>query len=187
MKKFWEGLKIEINFLKSTKKSKSSIDNTNYKKARNQLQGLIKGKKRNFITQKLTKNISKARELWKSLKNLGLPSKNEPSAKICLGSKEKVSFDNQENAESFKDFYENLATNLVNEFPLPTNKFVKENIKDYYKPLNIENKNFTLKSVTNRNILNLLEQLNPKKSVGIDNLGGKFIRDGAKILAKPIT
>ena len=41
-----------------------------------------------------------------------------------------VSFDNKENAETLKSFYENLATDLVNKLPLPTNKFNKEKIKE---------------------------------------------------------
>ena len=32
-----------------------------------------------------------------------------------------------------------------------------------------------------------MEKINPNKSVGIDNLGGRFLRDGAKVLAKSIT
>ena len=82
-------------------------------------------------------------------------------------------------------FLQNLASNLVNE--LPTRKSGKEQVKDFYKALNIENENFKLKPVTYDNILYLLEKINPNKSVGIDNLGGRFLRDGAKILAKSIT
>ena len=33
----------------------------------------------------------------------------------------------------------------------------------------------------------MLERINPNKSVGIDNLGGRFLRDGAKVLGKSIT
>ena len=69
---------------------------------------------------------------------LGLPNKNRSPANICLGDKGKVSFDNKENAETFKNFYEDLASDLVNKLPLPTNKFNKEKVKEYYKPLNIE-------------------------------------------------
>ena len=36
-------------------------------------------------------------------------------------------------------------------------------------------------------ILNLLKQLNPAKSAGIDNLTGKFLKEGAPVLASPIT
>ena len=74
---------------------------------------LIKRKKRDFVSHKLTENISKPKELWKSLKKLGLPSKSGPPSNICLGEKDKVSFDNKENAETFKNFYENLASHLV--------------------------------------------------------------------------
>ena len=118
---------------------------------------------------------------------MGLPNKNGPAPKICLKTDDEISFDNNENAETFKNFYESLATDLVNKLPLPTNKFNKEKVKEYYKPLNIEDKNFTLKPTTYGHVLKLLEGLNPNKSVGIDNLGGRFLRDGAKVLAKSIT
>ena len=182
-----EGIKIRDKLFRKFKKSKSNTDNINYKKSRNRLQELVKRKKRNFVSSKLTENISKPKELWKTLKKLGLPSKNESSSKICLGTKDKVSFDNKENAETLKDFYENLANDLVNKLPLPTYKFGRERVKEYYKPLNIESKNFTLKPTTYENVLKLLEEINPNKAVGIDNLGGRFLRDGAKILAKSIT
>ena len=45
-------------------------------------------------------------QLWKSLKTLGLPNKNGPASKICLKTDDKVSFDNKENAETFKNFYD---------------------------------------------------------------------------------
>ena len=77
-----EGIKTRDKLFRNFKKSKSNIDNTNYKKSRNHLQVLIERKKRNFVSQKLTENISKPRELWKSLKKLGLPSKNGPTLKM---------------------------------------------------------------------------------------------------------
>ena len=129
------GIRIRDKLFRKFKKSKSNVDNINYKKARNQLQQLIKRKKRNFVSQKLTENISKPKELWKSLKKLGLLSKSGPPSNICLGEKDKVSFDNKENAETFKNFYENLASDLVYKLPLPTDKFSKEKIKDFYKHL----------------------------------------------------
>ena len=78
-KEVLEGIKTRDKLFKKFKKSKSHTDNINYKKYRNQLQELIKRKKRNFISQTLTENISKPRKLWQSLRKLGLPSKNEPT------------------------------------------------------------------------------------------------------------
>ena len=181
------GIRIRDELFRKFKKSKSNVDNINYKKARNQLQQLIKRKKRNFVSQKLTENISKPKKLWKSLQMLGLPSKNASPSNICLGDKDKVSFDNKENAKTFQNSYENLASDLVNKLSLPTDNFGKEKIKDFYKHLNIENNNFSLKKTTYKNVLNLMEKINPNKSVGIDNMGGRFLRDGAKILAKSNT
>ena len=41
--------------------------------------------------------------------------------------------------------------------------------------------------VASATILKLLKQLNPAKSAGIDNLTGKFLKEGAPVLASPIT
>ena len=41
-------------------------------------------------------------------------------------------------------------------------------------------------SETSEKIFNILKGLNPSKAVGINNLSGKFLKDGADILARPI-
>ena len=46
--------------------------------------------------------------------------------------------------------------------------------------------NFKL-SETSPEKLNILKGLNPSKAVGIDNLSGKFLKDGVDILARPIS
>ena len=55
------------------KKTRKISDNQNYKTARNKVQYLIKRKQKNFVVEKLNQNIGKPKELWKSLKSLGLP------------------------------------------------------------------------------------------------------------------
>ena len=59
----------------------------------------------NYIKGKLTENIDNSKELWKTFKKLGLPSRNEGQAKICLGKEGNISFDSKSNAETFKNFY----------------------------------------------------------------------------------
>ena len=75
-----EEIRIRDKMFSKFKKSKLHIDNVNYKKARNHVQSLIKRKKKNFITTTLKNNIGKPKELWKSLKKLGLPSKSDPQS-----------------------------------------------------------------------------------------------------------
>ena len=46
---------------------------------------------------------------------------------------------------------------------------------------------FTLHHATEESVLKLLEGINPTKAAGLDNLAGKFLKDGAQILAKPVS
>ena len=114
-----EEIERRDKLLAKFKKSRSHSDNENYKKSRNKVQRMIKDKKKNFVIGKLNDNIGKPKELWKSLKFLGLPSKKSSSATICLEKDGILSFDPKTNAEIFKDFYSNLAKNLVKKLPTP--------------------------------------------------------------------
>ena len=80
---------------------------------------MIKDKKKNFVVGKLNDNIGKPKELWKSLKSLGFPSKESSPATICLEKDGILSLDPKTNPEIFKDFYSNLANNLVKKLPTP--------------------------------------------------------------------
>ena len=46
---------------------------------------------------------------------------------------------------------------------------------------------FNLSQVNEETVLKHLETVNPGKATGLDNLPAKFIRDGAKHLAPPLT
>ena len=182
-----EEIERQDKLLTKFKKSRSHSDNENYKKSRNKVQHMIKDKKKNFVIGKLNNNIGKPKELWRSLKSLRLPSKANSSATICLEKDGILSFDPKTNAEIFKDFYSNLANILVKKLPTPPNKYGKTAVNNYYKKLNLRGKNFSFAPVAPATIVKLLKQLNPAKSAGIDNLTGKFLKEGAPVLASPIT
>ena len=63
--------------------------------------------------------------------------KESSSATICLEKDGILSFDPKTNAEIFKDFYSNLANNLVKKLPTPPNKYGKTAVNNYYKKLNL--------------------------------------------------
>ena len=163
------------------------MDHVNFKKARNNVLSLIKKKKKACVVGKLNENIGKPKELWKSLKSLGPPSKQDKPSKICLKKDGEHCFDDKINSDIFKNFFSTLAKELVNRLPNPPGKFGTESVKKYYKHLNLGKKTFTLHHATDENVLKLLEGINPAKAAGPDNLAGKFLKDGAPILAKPIT
>ena len=161
------------------KKSRPQSDNGSYKKTRNKVLRMIKNKKNNFVVGKLNENIRKHKELWKSLKSLGLPSKKSSSSTICLEKDGILSFDPKANAEIFKDFYSNVANDLFKKLPNPLNKYGKDTVKKYYENLNLAGKSFSLEPVVHSSVLKLLQQFNPSKIAGIDNLTGKFLNEGA--------
>ena len=80
-----------------------------------------------------------------------------------------------------------MANDLVKKLPNPPNKYGKDAVKKYYENLNLVGKSFSFEPVAHTSVLKLLQQLNPHKSAGIDNLTGKFLKEGAPVLASPIT
>ena len=135
-----EEIERRDKLLAKFKKSRSHSDNENCKKSRNKVQRMIKDKKKNFVIGKLNDNIGKPKQLWKSLKSLGLPSKKSSSATICLEKDGILSFDPKTNAEIFKDFYSNLANNLVKKLPTPPNKYGKTAVNNYFKKTKFKGK-----------------------------------------------
>ena len=123
---------------------------------------------------KLNENIGKPNELWKSLKSFGLPSKQASPSTICLEKGGSLSFDSKTNAEILKDFYSNLASDLLKKLPSPPNKFGKEAVKKYYKNINLDGKSFSIRPTTQASVLKLLEEVNPSKSAGIDTWPASF-------------
>ena len=118
---------------------------------------------------------------------MGLPSKKGNNSKVCLKNNGNISFDPIENANIFKNFYENLASELVEKLPEPTDKFGKNKVKEYYKNLNLDDKNFEFHETTCDKVTKLLDEINPNKAVGIDTLSGRFLKDGASVLSTPMT
>ena len=70
---------------KKFKKSRQHVDKGNYKKAMNQVQKPNRTKKKAYLERKPTDNIGKSKELWKSLKSLGLKFECSSSNINCLG------------------------------------------------------------------------------------------------------
>ena len=148
-----EEIKRRDKLLARFKKSRPQSDNESHKKARNKVQRMIKNKKKNFVVGKLNENMGKTKELWKSLKSRGLPSKKSSSSIICLENEGTLSFDPKANAEIFKGFNSNLANDLLKKLPNPPNKYGKDTVKKYYEKLNLAGKNFSFEPVTHASVL----------------------------------
>ena len=64
--------------------------------------------------------------------------------------------------------------------------FGKNSVKEYYRHLNLENKNFSFTQTTVETVLALLQKIDQSKAVGLDNLGGRLLKDGAIELSLPV-
>ena len=114
------------------KKSKLHIDEENYKKVKYQVQNLIRKKKREFYETNLRQKINKPKELWKTLRSMGLPSKAVTASNICLKDKNEIVFNATKNRSIFKNYFSSFACNLVSKLPLLPNIFTEFKTASYY-------------------------------------------------------
>ena len=83
--------------------------------------------------------------MLETLKNFGKvfrSSRRNTTSKICLEINNDLSFDAKTNAETFKKFFSNLATYLVNKLPPVPNRFGMDIVKNYYEKYNFDGKFF---------------------------------------------
>ena len=150
-------IRIRNKRLKKFKKTRLIIDEENYKESKKTVRNLINFKKTSYFKNKLKENIGRPKELWKTLKNLGLPHKSTSGANICLKNNEKTSFDAKENANLFQDFFSNLANNLFLKLPEAPKRFGKESLSLYYDKLCLSSKNFNFFSVSEEEVLKMIQ------------------------------
>ena len=62
----------------------------------------------------------------------------------------------------------------------------KNTVFQHYKGI-IQSDSFNLATVSKNTILTILKNTKVSKAAGLDNRSGRFLKDGAKVLAKPIT
>ena len=93
-------------------------------------------------------------------------------------------FDPKTNAEIFKNFYSNLAEELVAKLPNAPNRFGSESVRQYYENISNDSK-FNLSVVDNSIIQEILNKTKTNKAPGFDGLSGIFLKDGAEVLCNP--
>ncbi len=92
-------------------------------------------------------------------------------------------------ANFFNSFFTTVAETLASKLPLPPNKYTTntQTFQNYYKNNSILPYIFRLATVSPDFTLRELMKLKTNKSTGPDKLPARFLRDGAKVIAKPLT
>ena len=182
-----EKISIRDKLFKKLKKSRLHVDEIVFKQARNDVENIIKRKKKIFFENKLNENIGKPKQLWKALNHIGLPKKSSSGAQnnICIKDNDKLMFDPSSIAKVFNFFFSDIAKNLLDRLPTAPNRFNKNSVSTYYSSLNLEKK-FNFSRVTVETVQDILKNFDVTKSAGIDNISGLFLKDGAEVLSSPI-
>ena len=111
-----------------------------------------------------------------TLKQLGYSEKKKQSSAISLCVDNEIIFDSQSLASEFNKFYISVADDLVKNLPnCDSNKCTPAS--DFYRSKGIVPDAFSLRKVSEAEILNHLNELNPRKSVGLDGISAKFLYD----------
>ena len=68
------------------------------------------------------------------------------------------------------------------------NRFGLHSIEVYYKNVrDLQENRFTFQTIESSSVLKLLKNVEVNKAVGMDNIPGRFLKDGADMLAIPVT
>ena len=168
--------------------TKLYVDEDLYREARNAVQNLIRKKKKAYFEEKLKANTENPKKPWETLKELGLKNKRSPSSDICVKKKEGFTFGPFAISEVFQKFCLNLASKLVDKLPAAVNKFGLHSIVVYYKNvLHLQENRFTFQTIESSSVLELLKNVEVNKVGGMDNISGRFLKDGVDILAITVT
>ena len=86
----------------------------------------------------------------------------------------------------FKKLFPNLANDLVPKNSRGCCKFSNKSVEDYCDMFNLYPKKLTFQTIQTRYISDLLN-CDANKAAGIDDLSGRFLKDGGDTLTIPIT
>ena len=139
---------------------------------------MILMKNKSYFEEELGRN--KLKELWKTLKSLGLSSDKARQSKISLNKDGAIQFEALENKNTFKRFYFELAGGLQEKLSRAPNKFTSQTTKTNYPKTscNVSN-DFEFSNVSEEDVKNTLLTLDTSKATGMDQIPAKFLRDGA--------
>ena len=87
----------------------------------------------------------------------------------------------------FNCFFTTIASTLVNMLPAGTGRYGIGFVTDFYQRLNVTENDFHLGNVTYDQVCKILTGMGSSKATGMDELPAQFIKDGASVIAFPVT
>ena len=104
-----EKLNLKNKLFQKCKKSRLHIDKELYKKSKYDALKLIMSKKQKFFEEKLSETIGKPKELWESLKSLGMPKRTVISNFNAIEENATLTYDTCSTSKNFKNFFSHFC------------------------------------------------------------------------------
>ena len=150
----------------------------NYKKARNEVNKLIKHTKATYYMNAFNDCESNPKEMRRKISDV--TNKRAKTTNISEIAEEGVILtDPTEIANSFNNFFSEIGPNLSDK--LPNSNYAPES---YVKSINDD---FHFRTITESEVLKLLSTLKTSKTTGHDKISPKLLKDSADIITKSLT
>ena len=134
---------------------------------------MITTKKQAFFKEKLSETIGKPKELWESLKSLGMPNKTVISNFEAIEQDNTLTRDTRSISKMFKNFFSNLAESLLSKLPKPTDKYNPELVILYYSSFAIT-ADFCLVGTAEKQVLKIMQDIKSSRAAEVDNFRESF-------------
>ena len=124
-------------------------------------------------------------DLLKTLKLVGLCKQFSVVQTNAFEDNKSLKYGLKSVAKTFAKYYSNLVESLLKNLPNSPNKFDINSVHQYYKNIELKD-NVNLNLTTEKKVLEVLPFIDISEAAAIDKISGRFLEDGANILAKPI-
>lgn len=174
--------------LKKYAKTKNHDHLSEFRSARNAVNYKIKKAKSTFYAEQLKINNFQPKKLWKVFKSLGACQSKGSKTSISLTTDGGVIHDKKDVAEQFNNYFTNVAEDLVRKLEKPTTKYGLGHVADFYqKEKGIKPNSFAFLDVSADDVHKALNNLSSNKATGIDAIPARFLKDGASVVAHPLS
>ena len=162
---------------KSVKTGSANFYNA-YKKARNELNSLIKSAKARYYNDALNQCKKDPKAMWKTINQL--TTKKSKTTNINeLVIDQKVITEPEKIADSLNTYFNEIGSVLAKDLPKGDNSFEK-----YIVPVE---KKFEINRLSPIEVKNIILKLNSFKATGYDRISPKLLKDTAEIIAESLT
>ena len=97
-----------------------------------------------------------------------------------------LTHDTRSISKIFKNFFSDLAEFLFIKLPKPPDKYKLKSVIQYYSSFAIT-ADFCFFGTTEKQVLKIMQDIKSSKAARVDKLSGRFLKDGADILPKPVS